>query len=355
MPLPSDRPYLIGETAFHHQGSEADLMAIVDAVAEAGCHAVKFHLLADLDDYMVQAHPAYDTVAPWLFDEAAWDRIIAHAVEHHLEIVLLCNDPGAVEMVIRKGWPTRACEVHATGINDALLLRAISNVPGTVILGVGGCSLGEIQHALSMLKAGGKDDVLLMHGFQNYPTIPDDVRLSRMEKLRDLFDLPVGYADHTAPDHPEHVAISASVAVMGINVLEKHITPWPGEQRIDHQAAIDVSTMRRTSELMSTLWSLRGRDPLVFSPAEQRYGLTGPMKKAIVARRDLSAGTILSLDDLAYKRTGREEILRQDQLLGLVGARVLRDLKKDSPLVPDAVEWAEVKAEVTQFFIRKQP
>lgn len=355
MPFPTDRPYLIGETAFHHQGSEADLIAIVDSVAEAGCHAVKFHLLADLDDYMIKAHPAYTTVAPWIFNEEAWQRIMAHALQRGLELVLLCNDPGAVKMAIRNAWPTRACEIHATGINDAFLLRAIASVQGTVILGVGGCSLGEIQNALALLRAGGMTDVLLMHGFQNYPTVPEDVRLSRMEKLRDLFDLPTGYADHTAPDHPDHVAICASVAVMGINVLEKHITPWPGEQRIDHQAAIDVETMRRTGALMNTLWSLRGNDPLTFSSAERRYGLTGPMKKAIVARRDVPAGTLLTLEDLAYKRTGREESLRQDQMLSLIGAHTLRAFRRDDPIVSEGIEWPSEKVEISQFFIRKEP
>jgi sialic acid synthase SpsE len=352
MTIPRDRPYLIGETAFHHQGAVADLHLIVDAVASSGCHAVKFHLLADLDDYMVRDHPAYDTVRPWLLGADAWDDVMRHARAQGLELVLLCNDVEAVRMVGAHQWGPAACEVHATGINDLPLLHAVAQVPGTTVLGVGGCTLHEVQLAVETLRRHGKDDILLMHGFQNYPTDPAEVRLSRMALLRDLFGLPVGYADHTDPAHPDHAALAASVAASGVNVLEKHITPWPGEQRIDHQAAVSVDVMRQVARLHDLLWRMHGNDPLATSAAERKYGALGTMKKAIVARRDLPEGTVLTHPDLAYKRTGTLVHGAQADLPRYIGARTTRAFKQDEPIDPAGLD-AMQEADLSSFFVNK--
>lgn len=353
-PFPTDGPYCIGETAFHHQGSESDLHSIIEAVAESGCHAVKFHLLLDLDDYMVKAHPAHATIKQWLFDADTWEKAIGFARNKGLDVVLLCNDRLAAHTALERGWNARGVEVHATGINDLLLLRAFAALPGTVILGVGGCTLNEIQVAVNALRSMGKKEIMLMHGFQNYPTDPNEIRLSRMERLRDLFRLPVGYADHTAPEDEDHAPLAACGAMMGVNVLEKHITPWPGQQRIDHQAAIGVDKMQEVIRLMKRMWTMRSGDPLTFSPAEERYGATGPMKKAIVASRVIPKGKVLSLEDLAYKRTGRTERVSQDRLPMLLGAQALRDIAPDEAIVLDALALADTPAGMEHFFINNK-
>ncbi|MEO8068077.1 MAG: N-acetylneuraminate synthase family protein [Flavobacteriales bacterium] len=354
MPFPTNEPYFIGETAFHHQGSESDLLAIVDAVAEAGCHAVKFHLLVDLDDYMVKSHAAYDTIREWLHDADTWQRVMDHARQRGLETVLLCNDPAAVHMALERKWPARAFEVHATGVNDVLLLQAIAKASGTVVLGVGGCTLNEIQFALDALLQAGKRDVLLMHGFQNYPTDPRTIRLGRMLRLQDLFDVPSGYADHTDPNDPDHAVLAACASTMGIAVLEKHVTPWPGADRIDFEAAISVGTMQRIISLARMLWTMRGTDTLAFSPEEEKYGATGPMKKALVARRPVAAGTILSADDIAFKRTGKHELMRQREFTSLMGAKTLRAYAVDEPIAPEGVEVNPEPVSLGQFFSDKK-
>lgn len=355
MPFPTDRPYFIGETAFHHQGSEADLLTIIDAVAAAGCHAVKFHLLMDLDDYMVKHHGAYEAIKGWLHDAPAWQRAVEHAASKGLETVFLCNDPAAVRMALERKWPARAFEVHATGVNDVLLLQAIAQAPGTIILGVGGCTLNEIQFALDVLRASGKSDVLLMHGFQNYPTDPKTIRLSRMLKLQYLFNVPSGYADHTDPTDPDHAILAACAATMGINVLEKHVTPWPGVDRIDFEAAVSVDTMKRIVSLSDQLWTMRGgTDPLSFAAAEEKYGATGPMKKAIVARKPIAAGTVLSADDLAFKRTGKHETMRQMLFPSLIGGKALRAYAVDEPITHDGVDISNEPVSIGQFFSNRK-
>ncbi|RMH72099.1 MAG: N-acetylneuraminate synthase, partial [Gemmatimonadetes bacterium] len=50
-------PYIIGETAYHHEGDMDYLIRMIDDMAEMGLNAVKFHLMFDPESYMQKKHP----------------------------------------------------------------------------------------------------------------------------------------------------------------------------------------------------------------------------------------------------------------------------------------------------------
>ena len=60
--LHTSKPYFIAETAFHHEGDIAFLKKLVSDLSRLDVDALKFHLLFDLDDYMVKNHPAIQTL-----------------------------------------------------------------------------------------------------------------------------------------------------------------------------------------------------------------------------------------------------------------------------------------------------
>ncbi len=327
--IPSDRPYIIGETAFHHMGEKEFLLELIDHASDLELDAVKFHLLIDIYDYMVQNHEVIETINKWCFNTEIWSEIIEYTRSKNLDIILLCNDVMSLKWVNQLDMDVRAIEIHATGINDIFLLEEASKFKGTVILGTGGSSIDEIQFAVDYLKENKNEDIFLMHGFQNYPTSPSDVKLSRMNILREIFNLPVGYADHSDPLDPNNVNISAFAASMGFNVLEKHFTHLFGIDRVDSQAAVSLEELKNIKELHALAFKTHGKKPLEMSVAELKYGNTGPMKKAVVARKAIKKNEIISLDKIAFKRTNESSSLIQKDFEKLIGLRTKHDLKKD--------------------------
>ena len=75
--LPKSTPYLIGETAFHHQGDLPFLKNLIDVGATANIDAVKFHMLLDLEDYFIKDHEAFSALEQWLFTKEQWNEIFA--------------------------------------------------------------------------------------------------------------------------------------------------------------------------------------------------------------------------------------------------------------------------------------
>ncbi|NNJ56529.1 MAG: N-acetylneuraminate synthase [Bacteroidia bacterium] len=346
--LPQHKPYIIGETAFHHEGDLDFLNSLIAKGEELGFDALKFHVTVDLDDYMVANHEAIDVIRPWCFNEEEWDKILSNIKK--TDIILLCNDLQSIKYANSCQYPIRALEIHATGLNDVFLLEEASKFKGTVILGTGGSTLDEIEFAIQFLIQNGHDDIFLMHGFQNYPTDVKDIKLERMEKLQALFNLPIGYADHTDPNDKNNAFISCLGIARGFNILEKHFTTNFGEKRIDAQAAINENQINQIKELATIIYNSLGSDnPLEMSTAELKYGNTGPMKKAIVASKDLNEGDKLALNDIAFKRTNIPAKLKQNQLQLLLGLTLTKSINKDEIIDLEAVNYEFQPQDISQF------
>jgi len=348
------RHYVIGETAYNHEGDIKYLYKMIDDIAELKLNAIKFHMLLNPESYMQKKHALIEESKKWTFSKNQWSEIIDYSNKKGLEIIVLCDDVESIEYILENNINITAIELHATGLNDYFLLDAVSKFNKQIILGVGGSTIDEIAYAIDFLKSKEKNNILLMYGFQSYPTKYTDINLSKMLKIRDLFKLPIGYADHTAFDDANNKIISCMAAITGINILEKHYTPDYGIERIDYHAAVGKMQMLKIIELMKLALKVYGNGNLKMSKAEIEYGNTGPMKKAIVAKKDIKKGEKLSLDNLLFKRTVEESPIKQNQFLQLIGLRALHDIEEDEIVDFTKVEYKFKKVGLENFTHTKE-
>ncbi|MBA7582436.1 N,N'-diacetyllegionaminic acid synthase [subsurface metagenome] len=343
------RPYIIGETAYNHEGDIKYLYKMIDDIAKLKLNAIKFHMLLNPESYMQKKHPLTKEIKKWIFSKNQWSEIIDYSNKKGLDIIVLCDDVDSIEYILEKNINITAIELHAAGLNDYFLLNAVLGFNKQIILGVGGSTIDEINFAIDFLKNKGKNNILLMYGFQSYPTNPTDINLSKMLKIRDLFKLPIGYADHTAFDDPNNEIISCMATMMGINILEKHYTPDYGIERIDYHSAVGKKQMLKIKEIIEIALKVYGSNNLKMSEAELEYGNTGPMKKAIVAKKDIKVGEKLSPDNLWFKRTVEESPIKQNHFLQLVGLRALHNIKEDEIIDFTKIEYKFKKTDVENF------
>jgi len=333
------KPYIIGETAYNHEGDIKYLYDMVNDISDIGLNAVKFHLLLNPESYMTKDHPLMKDIKKWVFKKEEWNKIIKHSLKKGLDVIALCDDVESVEYINKNHKDIFAIEIHATGINDYFLLREISKFKGKIILGVGGTSLDEIEYAINFLKTKGKKDIILMYGFQSFPTDYRNINFSKMEKIKDLFGLPVGYADHTSYDDPNNEIISIMGAMMGANILEKHYTPNEGKKRIDYPAAVGKKRMKSIKKMMILALEAYGTGELEMSDDEKAYGNVGPMKKAVVAKKAIKKNEKITIDKIWFKRAQKESTLKQSQLLNILGLKALKDIEKDEIIDFSKVEY----------------
>lgn len=323
---------LIAETAWHHDGDFKFMSDLVDSIIErTSADIIKLHITLDLDEYMHISHPAYQFLKERLLSEKQWEELINRIRNSDKELMLLLNDKKALSFGVN--FNPSLIEVHSVCLNDIFLLEEInlrikSEVP--IVLGVGGSTLYEIENAINTLES---DNLVLMHGFQNYPTKYEDVNFNKINKLKQLYpEYKHGYADHTAWDEPNNVLITSLGAAVGMDYIEKHVTTVPGSDRTDWQAAIDIEEFNQIANNLKLLIQCNGDGALKLNNAELRYSIFGPNKKAAILTRDVVKDEKVNLEDIKFVRILDTTDLSQTEIIENIGRNYSKDLSEGSLL-----------------------
>ncbi|HOV07378.1 MAG TPA: N-acetylneuraminate synthase family protein, partial [Anaerolineaceae bacterium] len=101
-------------------------------------------------------------------------------------------------------------------LTDFNLLRHLRATGRPIILSTGMSTLNQIKAAVSSI---GEDNLVITHATSAYPCDPNELNLRMIQKLRELFNCPIGYSGH------EVGLVTSAVAVgLGACMVERHIT-----------------------------------------------------------------------------------------------------------------------------------
>jgi len=311
---------IIAETAFHHDGDYPFMTKLVDALCASPADVVKIHILLNIDQYMLSDHPAYEFIKERLFTSDQWRKIIETIRASGKGLMTLLNDVAAAELAA--GYSPELVELHSVALNDKSLLDAVKgnfSRDTKVVLGVGGSTLYEIENAARLFDP---RQVVLMFGFQNYPTRYEDVNFRKVRRIMAAFpEFEYGYADHTAWNEPSNVLISLLGAAQGMGYLEKHVTVAYGEDRTDYSAAISLDMLAELKNGLDILSACNGDGLLALNAAEKKYCVPGAMKKAAVLVKDVVEGDVLTWDSVVFSRTGQTSDLSQIDIWNSIGRK----------------------------------
>ena len=329
---------LIAETAWHHQGELGFMEQLISAISsQTKADIIKLHLLLDLEEYISADHELFDNYRKWSFSKDQWHEIIKHSLRGNKELMLLFNDTKAIEFGMR--FDPSVVEIHSVCLNDVYLLEALKQNIGSktkIALGVGGTSLYEIENAINILQ---NQNILLMFGFQNYPTRYEDINFAKIRRIMKLFpEFEFGYADHTAWDEINNILITLLGAALGMMYVEKHVTIAYGKERIDWSAAVSIEMLNEIREKLDLIEACNGDGLLRLNKGERDYSIYGPMKKAAMLTKDLKVGQRLDGDLFVFKRTGQISDLSQIDAVKSIGTELVCDLSKNQVLLSSHIE-----------------
>ena len=246
--------------------------------------------------------------------------------------MLLLNDIEAINFGLSE--KPEYVEIHSICLNDLFMLEYLKNnikKQTNIVLGVGGSTVEEIKNAISYLN---HEKIILMFGFQNYPTVYEDVNLNKIRKIMRMFDnFECGYADHTAGDSDYNELITLLGAASGMKYIEKHITTNFGDERIDWPAAISLEMFNNLEKKIKILKKLNGDGSLSLNTGEMKYSVFGPMKKTAVLNLDLKKNDVLKLNNIKFIRTKNLSDMSQLDIIKSFGKKISKDLAKGTVLV----------------------
>jgi sialic acid synthase SpsE len=333
---------IIAELAWAHDGDLDKAARIARGAAKAGADAFSIHVTS-LPDYMVRHYGNPGTVSDGKLtsDIYAYLEKINLGPEQVTTLAGTVRDAGLAVCLMPNDHPSlRLCErldpdayvLAPACFVEEDFVAALGEKRRPVILRIGGATLGEIEGAVNLLRENGADQLLLLHGFQTYPTRLEETNLRVLPVLSRLFDCPVGLADHLDGADDLALVIPPLALALGASALEKHIT-WDREERgEDFESALDpVRFATFVRYVRSAETALGGETMPSLSVDALNYRQVS--RKRVVAAEDIPAGTVLEARHLACKRS--DEGAQADQRTFLIGRRTRAALLKDAPVMPE--------------------
>ena len=115
----------------------------------------------------------------------------------------------------------------------------------------------EIESSINFINKFGSP-VTLMQCTSKYPTRPQDWGLNVIQELKDLFNTPVGFSDHSGTIYP-----CLAAAGLGADIFEFHVVFDKNELGPDVSSSISISQVKTLTEGINSI----------------RTGINNPIKK----------------------------------------------------------------------------
>jgi len=328
--------FIVAETAWAHDGSKANAKRIIEGAAEAEADAVNIHITS-LEDYMVPSYtggvgksssttaskPLYEYLKSINLSFEDWAELTDLAKSHGLKLSVLCNDLKSLEF--SSTLNPDLYTIHLSCLGEEELVKKAASKGRPVMLNIGGARLGEVEKALGWVQEGGAG-VAVMYGVQTYPTKIEDARVGYVGILKNLFRVPVGYADHTDADNELTYVIPVLAVALGADIVEKHITYNRGAKGEDYESSLEPEEFKRFVKLIRSVEISLGEEFYKgSSDAELLYRKVS--FKRLVAAKDIEKGEILTRDRVVAKRS--DEGLAVWDVDTVVGRRAAKKILKD--------------------------
>lgn len=321
------KSYFYTETAFHHEGDLTYIKGLVDATKNTGAKGIKFQVMTNTSDFVSTKHNAYNTLDTYRFSFNQWSEIFTYTQESGLDIIMMPLNLEAFKLLPK--FNVKYLDIHSVSFYDIELLKAIKISKCEIILGVGGRTLEEIVDKFDFF---GPKLKVLMTGFQSFPSQLEDVKIGKISYLKNLFpDCHIGYADHSAYDHPHAILSNEYARLLGATFFEKHITTTEGLERVDFSAAVSQDKIKEIITKIEFLEKNILTDFIEsFHLNDKEVTYRNRQLTCVIAKK-MDKGSILKKEDILLKLIDVTEV-SHTRIESLIGKKLINNLELDDAI-----------------------
>lgn len=322
-------PYIIAEIGSVHDGSFGNACRLLEVAAECGADAVKFQThIAEAETLLDAPSPSYFSAEP----RAAYFRRTGFSRQQWIDLAKAakaCNvdflsSPFSLEAVdLLEDVGVGAYKIPSGEVSNIPLLEYIAKTGKPVFLSSGMSDWHELDAAVAALRP--SRELTLLQCTSAYPCPPEKVGLDVMLAMRERYQLPIGYSDHT-------MGFSApiSAVALGATVVEKHFTFSRLMYGSDAKHSMEPDQFRLLcSELKHTARMMAS--PVNKDDLSDVSSMKLIFEKSIVAAVDLPADTVIAMHHLAFKKPG--DGISAAKYRDFIGRRVVKAVRADHKFV----------------------
>jgi sialic acid synthase SpsE len=333
------RCFVIAEAGVNHNGDVALAEKLIESAAAAGADAVKFQTWRTeklvTRDAPLAGYQARSGTETSQFDMLKSLELPPSAFVHLKEVahergIVFASSPDEEESAdFLASLDVDFIKIGSPEVTNLPFLRHVARLRRPLILSTGMSDLTEVREAVSAIRGEGNEELVLLHCVSSYPAPLAEANVRVMAALDGEFHLPVGFSDHTLG-----TAASLAAVALGARVLERHLTLDRALPGPDHAASLDPQQFAAlVTEIREIEVSLGDGIKRV---ADSELDTRTTMRRVVVARRRLPAGTCVKADDVELLRAGAGVGIAL--LPSVLGRRLRTDVAHGAPITPETLE-----------------
>lgn len=326
--------FVIAEAGVNHNGDLNIAKRLIDVAKEAGADAVKFQTF--------RAEAVVTASAP----KAKYQEVVTGNQESQLQMLKKLELPLEDFQILKTYCEKKkiifistpfdeACadflneigvevfKIPSGEINNPFLLSHIAHKRKPMIVSTGMATLDEVEAAVRTIREAENEKIVLLHCVSQYPTSPAEVNLRAMETMRRVLKVPVGFSDHT-----RGLEVPLAAVALGACVIEKHFTldcDLPGP---DHRASLEPAELLQMVRGIRIVEQALGNG--LKTPSLEELEVAKVARRSLVANKDIPKGSRLLLGWVSIKRPGTG--LPPAMLPRLVGLKARKDISSGTLL-----------------------
>lgn len=329
------KPFIIAEMSGNHNQSLERALAIVDAVADAGAHAIKLQTytpdtmtikssggLFDIDDAtsLWKGRNLYDLYeeahTPWEWHKPIFD----YARKKGLVIFSTPFDETAVDFLEELG--VGAYKIASFENTDWPLLKKVASTGKPVIMSTGLAHLSDLDEAVRTLRNANCKDLILLKCTSTYPATAESTNLNTIPHMQQMFNCHIGLSDHTR-------GIGAAVAsvALGARVIEKHFTLRREDGGVDSTFSIEPEELKNLVVESERAFLALGN---IYYGVQEEEKKSLRFKRSIYVVKPILAGDLFTKDNIRVIRPG--DGLQPKFLESILGKKASKNIEAGTPL-----------------------
>jgi N-acetylneuraminate synthase/sialic acid synthase len=331
--------YVIAEIGHNHQGNMETAKELFRAAKECGAHAVKLQKRDNRALYTREMYnKPYDHENSFGATYGEHREFLEFGLAEYRELKRYAQELGITFFATAFDFPSAdflaelelpAFKIASGDLRNIPLLKYVAGFRKPMVVSTGGGTIEDVRRAYDAVMPI-NPQLCILQCTAGYPCAFEELNLRVITTYRERFpDVVVGLSSHDSG-----IAMAVAAYILGARVIEKHFTLNRAMKGTDHAFSLERPGLRRMVRDLQRARVALGDGVKSTFPSERAPLLK--MGKKLVAARDLPAGHVLSLDDIAIKSPG--DGIPPYELDRLPGRVTRRELKEDECIAFDDLD-----------------
>ena len=252
--------FIVAEIGINHNGDIENAKELILSAKKAGADAVKFQTYIT-EKRISEKNPVYNILKKCELSEENTMELLNFSKSNGIIFFSTPFDKESVDLLKDINIPL--LKIASFDLLNKQLLRSVAKTGIPIIISRGASKIEEIDQALEIFD-NHNSEYAILHCISSYPVKEEDANLNIIKSLKNRYNCPIGYSDHTLG-----IEIAYLSVVAGACIVEKHFTLDNKQEGPDHKLSANPEMFKELVNKIRRIELILGSDEIKMQNCEK--------------------------------------------------------------------------------------